>query len=277
MKKIVFVDVDGTLVNYENHLPKSAICAIRKARENGHKVFISTGRSKAEVYQEIWDIGIDGMIGGNGSYIEVDGNCIYHQHISLEQCKEIVDWFDEKGFAYYLESNNGLFASKDFESKAIDAIREYARRKGGNHVEQMQVIDAYPDMIFNGNVYRNDVNKISYKLNSYQDYLDVKERFSNFKNGTWGGEFDKALFGDIGLKDINKAKAIAFLLDYLAMTIEQTIAIGDAKIDIPMLEYCNIGVSMGNGGEQIKKVADYITDDVDDDGLYKAFEYLELL
>ena len=101
MKKIVFVDVDGTLVNYKNHLPKSAICAIRKARENGHKVFISTGRSKAEVYQEIWDIGIDGMIGGNGSYIEVDGNCIYHQHISLEQCKEIVDWFDEKGFAYY--------------------------------------------------------------------------------------------------------------------------------------------------------------------------------
>ena len=76
MGKIVFIDVDGTLVDYENHLPESAVLAIRKARENGHKVYISTGRSKAEIYQNIWDIGLDGMIGGNGSYVEDHGNPI---------------------------------------------------------------------------------------------------------------------------------------------------------------------------------------------------------
>lgn len=50
MKKIIFLDVDGTLVNYENHIPQSAAKAIRLARENGHLVYICTGRSKAEVY-----------------------------------------------------------------------------------------------------------------------------------------------------------------------------------------------------------------------------------
>ena len=67
MSKILFIDVDGTLVDYTNHLPESAVTAIRKARANGHRVYICTGRSRAEVYANIWDIGIDGMIGGNGS------------------------------------------------------------------------------------------------------------------------------------------------------------------------------------------------------------------
>ena len=91
MRRIIFIDVDGTLVDYENHLPESAVLAIRKARENGHKVYICTGRSKAEVYQTIWDIGLDGMIGGNGSYVEDNGEVILHRLISLEQCKRIVD------------------------------------------------------------------------------------------------------------------------------------------------------------------------------------------
>ena len=63
MGKIIFLDVDGTLVDYENRLPESAVLAVGKARENGHRVYICTGRSKAEVYENIWEIGLDGMIG----------------------------------------------------------------------------------------------------------------------------------------------------------------------------------------------------------------------
>ena len=62
MKKIIFIDVDGTLVDYEGHLPESAVKAIRQARNNGHRVYICTGRSKAEVYPNLWDIWLDGMI-----------------------------------------------------------------------------------------------------------------------------------------------------------------------------------------------------------------------
>ena len=60
-RKIIFLDVDGTLVDYKGRLPESAAAAVRLARQQGHKVYICTGRSRAEVYPEIWDIGLDGI------------------------------------------------------------------------------------------------------------------------------------------------------------------------------------------------------------------------
>ena len=277
MGKIIFIDVDGTLVDYEGNLPESAVTAIRKARANGHRVYISTGRSKAEVYQNIWDIGLDGMIGGNGSYVEDHGSVILHQLISYEQCVHIVDWLHDRGLEFYLESNNGLFASEHFETAGEPVIQEYSRRKGLGSADAMTIRKAFPDMIFGGELYRDDLNKVSYILNSYQDFLDAKEEFPDLENNTWGGAGETALFGDLGVKNITKANAIRRLLGYLKAGIEDTIAIGDAKIDIPMLSFCNFGVAMGSGGEEIRAMADYVTDDVDRDGLYKAFVHLGLI
>ena len=276
MNKIIFIDVDGTLVNYENQIPASAIEAIRQARANGHLVFICTGRSRAEVYPEIWDIGLDGMIGGNGSYVEYNNEVIMHQTISYENCVKIVDWLHTKGLEFYLESNSGLYGSEEFETKAEPVIREYSKRKGREY-SKLTVKDVFPDMIFGGELYRNDLNKVSYILNSYQDYIDTRKQFKDLQNGTWGGAGETALFGDIGVRDITKAHAIDVLLKHIGATKEQTIAFGDAKIDIPMLEYCSYGVAMGNGGDEIKKVADYVTDEVDADGLKNAFIKLELI
>ncbi len=275
MGKIIFIDVDGTLVDYENNIPASAVDAIRCARKNGHKVYISTGRSKAEVYDNIWDIGLDGMIGGNGSYVEDGGKVIMHQLITPDQCKHIVDWLHGRGLEFYLESNNGLFASEHFETGALEAIQRYSERKGKS--SNITVRDVFPDMIFDGDLYRDDLNKVSYVLSSYQDYLDACEEFPDLQNGTWGGAGETALFGDIGVQNISKAHAIQKLLDYLHADVEDTIAFGDAKIDIPMFEYCNYSVCMGSGGAEAKEAADYVTDDVTRDGLYKAFQYLKLI
>ena len=92
MPKVIFLDVDGILTNYMNVIPDSAKCAIRQARRNGHKVFICTGRSKAEIPEEIINIGLDGMILGNGSYVEADRQVIMHQLVTKQQCQHIVDW-----------------------------------------------------------------------------------------------------------------------------------------------------------------------------------------
>lgn len=275
MGKIIFIDVDGTLVDYENNIPASAVDAIRCARKNGHKVYISTGRSKAEVYDNIWDIGLDGMTGGNGSYVEDGGKVVMHQLITPDQCKHIVDWLHGRGLEFYLESNNGLFASEHFETGALEAIQRYSERKGKS--SNITVRDVFPDMIFDGDLYRDDLNKVSYVLSSYQDYLDACEEFPDLQNGTWGGAGETALFGDIGVRNISKAHAIQKLLDYLHADVEDTIAFGDAKIDIPMFEYCNYSVCMGSGGAEAKEAADYVTDDVTRDGLYKAFQYLKLI
>ena len=67
------------------------------------------------------------------------------------------------------------------------------------------------------------------------------------------------------------------MLDYLNADVKDTISFGDAKIDLSMFELCAYNVAMGNGGPEIKAAADYITTDVNDDGLYNAFRYLKLI
>lgn len=275
-RKIIFLDVDGTLVNYEGKLPDSAARAVQQARANGHRVYICTGRSRAEVYPYLWDIGLDGMIGGNGSYVEDSGEVVMHQMMTGAQCRRVVDWLHERGLPFYLESNSGLYASTDFATGAAEAVREYSRRKNGE-AGVMTVQDAFPDMIYNGNLYREDVNKISFVLHSYQDYLDAAAAFPDLKAGTWGGSGETALFGDLGVKDITKAHAIDVLLAHLGAERADTIAFGDAKVDIPMLGYCAYGVAMGNGGDEIRAMADLVTDDVEHDGLWNAFRKLGLL
>jgi len=240
-------------------------------------VYICTGRSKAEIYPELWNIGFDGLIGGNGNYVEDHGHVVMHQLITLEQCRRIVDWLHSRKLEFYLESNNGLFASEEFATKAEPAIREYQKRKGKEHADRATVAAVFPDMIYGGELYRDDLNKVSYLLGSYQDFLDTREQFPDLANGTWGGAGEIALFGDMGVKGITKGNAISHLVDYLGARREDTIAFGDAKIDIPMLEYCEVGVAMGNGGSEIKAMADYITDNAEDDGLYHAFVKLGLI
>ena len=278
MNKVIFLDVDGTLVNYENQIPNSAIEAIRKARANGHLVFICTGRSKAEVSADIWEIGLDGMIGGNGSFVEFRGETVFHQVIAEQTAKEVVDWLFANNLEFYLESNNGLFASPNFAKAALPVMEKYMARKG--ITAQNAAAKFLEQMIYSKTkeeLYRTDLNKISFILNSYQDHLNSKIAFPNLVAKTWGGAGETALFGDLGVKDIDKAYAIDLLLKKINIDKKDTIAFGDAAVDIPMFEYCEIGVAMGNGGESIKKIADLITDSVDEDGIFKAFEKLELI
>lgn len=278
-RKVIFLDVDGTLVDYHNQLPASAITAVKRARQKGYLVFVCTGRSKAEMQKDIWEMGIDGMIGGNGSYIEYRGEVIYHEVIPKDEARDIVDWLKERDLAFYLESNNGLFASENFKEKAQPALREYMLGKGKSteEVAHLKTDDVMHGLVYGGELYRDDLNKVSFVLSSYQDHLDSKAAFPNLKAGTWGGRGESALFGDLGVKDIDKAQAIRRILAHLGASQKDTIAFGDAKVDIPMLDYCAVGVAMGNGGPEILAMADMITDDVEHDGLYKAFEQLGLL
>ncbi len=275
--KIIFLDVDGTLVDYEGRIPESAAEAVRRARKNGHRVYICTGRSRAEVYPEIWDIGLDGMIGGNGSYIEDGGEVVLHRHLSLEQCRQIVDWLHGRKLEFYLECNAGLFGSENFETAGEPAVRLYSQRKGKENSGLLTVRDAFPDMIFGADLCRDDVNKISFILGSYGDYTDAAKEFPDLKAGTWGGAGETALFGDLALKDIDKAYAMDVLLNHLGASLDDAVAFGDAKVDIPMLEHSGVGVAMGNGGPEIRAMADYVTEDVEHDGLWKAFSHLGLL
>lgn len=108
--------------------------------------------------------------------------------------------------------------------------------------------EAFPDMIFDGGLYRHDVNKISYVLGSYRDFLDTRGRFPDLESGTWGGRGATALFGDLGVKGITKAHAIDRLLAHL-----------------------------GANRQDIKVVAGIVAGDVEGDGLARASERLGLM
>lgn len=277
MSKYIFLDVDGTLVSYENELPESAVEAIKTAQANGHKIYTVTGRSKAEMYQYILDIGFDGYIGGNGNYIESDEEILAHKTLSLEETTAIVDWLHERGLEFYLEANSGLYGSENFQERGESTIQAYTAYKGKDNASEMTVRKVFPEMLFGEDLYRDDINKISFILEDYQDYLDAKAAFPHLQAGTWGGRGETALFGDLALANISKKTAIEYLLEVKGVDPKDTLAFGDAKVDLPMFEVCEVGVAMGNGGDEIKAAADYITDAAEDDGLYNAFKHFELI
>ena len=150
--------------NYQNLL----LLLSKRARKNGHRVYLTTGRSKAEIYRYLWDIGLDGMIGGNGMYIEDEGTVIQDKKMNKEMVRSVVDWLNERELGFYLESKNGLFANKYFIQKATSIY-------GKNSKEAEEIIrHMVPNMIYDGELYRDDVAKISFVLEN--DALEEAER-----------------------------------------------------------------------------------------------------
>lgn len=279
MHKIIFLDVDGTLINYEAKLPESAAQAVNEARKNGHRVYLCTGCSKAEILQRNL-CETDGLIGGNGAYVEDHEQVILHQGLSKEEVKHIVDWCNDRHLGFYLEANSGMYCNDYMLEQGPETMIKYAQGKGADLSMAKEIAEAFVNgfiHVTGEDLYREDVNKISFILSDYQDHLDSKEEFVGLEANTWGGKGETALFGDLGPSGITKKHAIEVLLEYLHADRKDTIAFGDAKIDIEMLDYCEIGVAMGNGGPEIKAMADMITDDVDEDGLYHAFQKLNLI
>ena len=278
-KKIIFLDVDGTLIDYDAKMPESAGKAVELARQNGHKVYLCTGCSKAEIEQRNL-CATDGMIGGNGAYVEDNNEVVLHQGLSKEEVKHIVDWCNERHLGFYLEANSGMYCNDYMYEQGPETMVKYAQGKGAD-LEQAkksskEFIDAFIHLQ-GEDLYRDDVNKISFILSSYQDHLDSKVEFPTLEANTWGGKGELALYGDLGPTGITKKTAIDALLKHLNASKEDTISFGDAKIDLSMFELCAYNVAMGNGGPEVKEAADYITDDVNEDGLYNAFKYLKLI
>ncbi|MDD3220639.1 MAG: HAD hydrolase family protein [Lachnospiraceae bacterium] len=123
---ILFLDVDGTLINYKARIPSSAKEAVIAARKNGHFVFLCTGCSKQEILERHFDFELDGLIKGNGNYIEVQGTEIFHKPLTYVQCKHFTDWCISRSLAYRFECNSGIYISDDYMEKSVQARMKYA-------------------------------------------------------------------------------------------------------------------------------------------------------
>ncbi|MBC1448311.1 Cof-type HAD-IIB family hydrolase [Listeria welshimeri] len=279
-KKVIFVDVDGTLVNDDGLVPDSARTAITKARDNGHQVYLCTGRSKPELYESILSIGFDGIIGAGGGYVEVDEKIIYHKKVADEDVVHMVDFFNEKQLDFYLESNGGLFASQNLEAHLDKLI--YGDVENDPIAREKKVNNPHPFMesltYGETNLYRTDVNKACFLENKAVPFEEIKNEFS--------GKFEVMhctvpIFGDdsgeLMVPNIHKATAIELLLKHIGRNKKHTIGIGDGMNDAEMLTYCETGIAMGNAKEALKLLANEVTASVDEDGLYASFEKHGLL
>ncbi|MBF2603218.1 Cof-type HAD-IIB family hydrolase [Listeria welshimeri] len=279
-KKVIFVDVDGTLVNDDGLVPNSARTAITKARDNGHQVYLCTGRSKPELYESILSIGFDGIIGAGGGYVEVDEKIIYHKKVADEEVVHMVDFFNEKQLDFYLESNGGLFASQNLEAHLDKLI--YGDVENDPIAREKKVNNPHPFMesltYGETNLYRTDVNKACFLENKAVPFEEIKNEFS--------GKFEVMhctvpIFGDdsgeLMVPNIHKATAIELLLKHIGRNKKDTIGIGDGMNDAEMLTYCETGIAMGNAKEALKLLANEVTASVDEDGLYASFEKHGLL
>lgn len=268
-KKLLLFDVDGTLVSYDGIVPQSCKDALKQAKDHGHYVFVVTGRTKNRA--TVGNIEVSGMICGNGAYIECEGKVLKDQKLSLQQVIDITDYLDQHDLCYFMEGNDGLYGSHDFETKAVPAYQKYG------HGGTPRIRDIYPMMEFPQSMHQQNITKINYVLNSYQDYLDFKNHFPQFQCLTWGGQSEEALFGDCALPNIDKKTAIEQLIHYLQINKQDIYAFGDAEVDMPMFECAGTSICVGSGREAAKQAADYISDDVKNDGIAKALKHFHII
>ncbi len=84
-------------------------------------------------------------------------------------------------------------------------------------------------------------------------------------------------FADVTAKGVDKGKGVKSVAKYCGFSISEVMAFGDGGNDTNMLKVAGIGVAMGNAGNSLKKVADYVTTSVDDDGIKRALEYFHVI
>lgn len=278
MTKIIFMDIDGTLVNDHGIVPNSAKRAIEIARDNGHLVFICTGRSKAELFEDILAIGFDGIIGAAGGYVEAGEEILFHETVKTEDIQHIVDYFNQHSIDFYLESNGGLFASAHCKNHIRSIIEQFIADNPRAKEEVERGMNPFHESLIEGeNLIRNDVNKISF-LGSTVPIKDIQHTFGTTFTVTPGtvsafGENS----GELSLPGIHKATAIAKLLDHLGIEQEQTYAYGDGLNDLEMIAFVKCGIAMGNAKEALKQAADDVTDTHDNDGIYNSFKKYGLI
>ncbi len=255
--RAIFLDFDGTAYSHKSDcFPASTIKAVRKLREKGVLVFLCTGRSLGEMGPfNMEQIPLDGWIMSNGQVI-VDENrqIIYKDSFEGKLKEKVISLYNEKTIPMYLVTVDDIYIN--LVNQTVLDIQATVSS------DTPKIKDYEGEEIFMASAFfSNETEKE--RLREFEDYAEI----------TWW--HDGAI--DIVPKGSSKVNGIDVILKRFHIGRSQTMAIGDGQNDIPMIEHCGIGVAVGNAIEELKQYADYITDDVDDDGVYNAFLHYGLL
>lgn len=263
MQKLFFFDIDGTLIECNKgiySIPQNVRDGLNRLQEKGHGVFLATGRCKCFIVEGVMDYQFNGYVTCNGAYVEYKGQEIYKQVVSKEAIKKTHEFCLERNLAYYFEGNDYIYVLNKENPRHIEFKNNWG-------MKDKVIIDSF------------DIDKIEtyigmIVLNSSQDIEPMYEALSPYFHIQ---QHQSGLSFDLTLKGESKAKGIEKLVESLNKTVEDTVAFGDGRNDVEMLSFVNLGVAMGNAALEAKNVADYITDNVDQDGIMKALKQFSFL
>lgn len=263
MSALLFFDIDGTLITLdeEHRMPESTKHALYKAKENGHKIFINTGRVKTAIDRHLLEVGFDGLICGCGTYIEYEGQPVFHHTLTKEQCIYYAGKLRECKMQTVFEGKDRLFIDGDY---GPGGFMEYIYNYFSKNVEYPIEDSGHPELIY---------DKFTTTLMPESDEAEFRSLFSeSFHLIPHGSQVMEAV-----PNGFSKATGIRFLMDYLNVLPEECYAFGDSINDMEMLEYVPHSVGMGNAVKEVLDVVEYRTAEIEKDGIEKALMHYGLL
>jgi len=255
--KIVFFDIDGTLLNEEKVIPETTKRAVQTLQEEGIHTAIATGRSPQMFDWILQELNIDSYVALNGQYAVFEGEEIYSNPMNLDLLTEV---------AFMVESNGHAISYCDDQYIKV------------SEKDNPFVLSSYHSL----KVEYPPVDRDFYKHSSvYQCHLfcespaEVEQYINRFPEFSFIRWHEYAV--DILPNDCSKAVGIGKILDLAGLESENCYAFGDGLNDLEMLSFVGTGVAMGNAVPHVKAVADVITSSSNEDGILSGLIEIGLL
>ena len=268
MNKIIFLDIDGTLVDFNSKMPESAKKALQLAKANGCLIALCTGRTISHIYPWLLEFPFDGIVASAGAYIKSGDEKIFHNVMDSDKLRILAGQLMDYNASYMFQGAQGRYTDSDNLKKMV----EYLLSLGFENTTEIN------SMTICEHPYKMTQIESGMYFGADKDIIEIQEAVDPYFKIT-GSSFghDRIFSGEITCKGIDKATGMQKLMDHLNIPRECSIAFGDGPNDFEMVEYANIGVAMGNAVETLKSKADMVTDHISEDGIYNGFHKLGLI
>ena len=273
-KKLIFLDIDGTLTPPGSNVPPaSALEAIRAAREEGHRVFLCSGRNYGMLSPLLAFGCFDGAVASGGGYVFCGDEVLYDCPMSEAQKDAALRLFKDAGVFRTIEALDESYCDEglsDFLNQASGGNSELVRwRKALEKdlgIRPMAEYDGRP------------IYKIVFMCADTAQLAPAIEALE--------GEFyflvqDMAaancINGELINRKFDKGLGIRRMAEALGYALEDTVGFGDSMNDLEMIETVGTSVCMANGSPQLKRRSDLVCPAVEDNGLAWGFRQLGLV